>query len=112
VERFGAKASKAAQANARKKLLEKSPLSKSSKRFISSDFLFMKLLFLEKKCWRQRRFLSRMIKIIIENFSLEVATGDRVAIIGKWTRQINAVSLLGGDLSSNAGSLECSSNLQ
>ncbi len=85
VDRFGAKATKAGQAQARVKMLEKLPDLEKLKHLRQLDFSFHTAPFPGKKMLEASRvrFSYDENNPLIADFSLEIEKGDRVAIIGK-----------------------------
>jgi ATP-binding cassette subfamily F protein 3 len=85
VERFGAKASKAAQAQARVKQLEKLPVLEKLKGLNQLGFVFQEIPFNGKKMLEANNlsFAYKPEIPLIDDFSLIIEKGDRIAIIGK-----------------------------
>lgn len=85
IDRFGAKATKAAQAQARQKMLDKLPSLEKLKNLSHLDFSFHEAPFMGKKMLEasQLRFSYNPPNPLIEGFSLTIEKGDRIAIIGK-----------------------------
>jgi ATP-binding cassette, subfamily F, member 3 len=85
VDRFGAKASKAAQAQSRQKMLKRIPALEELKAMYNLDFSFRNRPFMGKKMLEAKgiAFSYHMEKPIIHDFSLEIEKGERIAIIGK-----------------------------
>jgi ATP-binding cassette, subfamily F, member 3 len=85
VDRFGAKASKAAQAQSRQKMLGRIPALEELKNLYHLDFSFHELPFMGKKMLEAKEitFSYRVEKPIIHNLSLAIEKGERMAIIGK-----------------------------
>ena len=112
VERFGAKASKAGQAGARKKLLEKDPVLEELQALSQLGFSFNEAAFAGKKMLAAKELaFSYSTEALIEDFSLEIEKGDRIAIIGKNGRgKSTLLSLLSGDLVPKSGGVEVSPN--
>lgn len=112
VERFGAKASKAGQAGARKKLLEKDPVLEELQEQAQLGFSFNEASFPGKKMLEAKElFFSYTDTPLIDGFSLEIEKGDRIAIIGKNGRgKSTLLRLIASDLTPNTGVLEVSTN--
>lgn len=112
VERFGAKASKAGQAGARKKLLEKDPVLEELQEQAQLGFSFNEASFPGKKMLEAKElFFSYTDTPLIDGFSLEIEKGDRIAIIGKNGRgKSTLLRLIASDLTPNSGVLEVSTN--
>lgn len=84
IDRFGAKASKAAQAGARKKALDKIPALEALKSLYNLDFSFRVRTLPGEKVGEIRDVSFAYTDIpLIENFSLLLEQGDRIAVIGK-----------------------------
>ncbi len=84
IDRFGAKASKAAQAGARKKALDKIPSLEALKSLYNLDFEFrVRPLPGEKVGELKSVTFGYTDTPLIEDFSLLLEQGDRVAVIGK-----------------------------
>jgi ATP-binding cassette subfamily F protein 3 len=83
VDRFGAKASKAAQAQARVKQLEKIPVLEKLKGVNNLGFSFNEVQFNGKKMLEAKNVSFGYVGPLIDDFSLVIEKGDRIAIIGK-----------------------------
>jgi len=112
VERFGAKASKAGQAGARKKLLEKDPVMEELQALSELGFSFNEAPFPGKKMLEAKGLeFSYTDSPLIESFSVEIEKEDRIAIIGKNGRgKSTLLRLISGDLTPKSGTLDISSN--
>ena len=116
IDRFGAKASKAAQAGSKQKLLDRVPVLENLKNLYQLDFEFneanfpgKKMLEVNKVCFSYHQNDS---KPLIQNLSLEVEKGERIAIIGKNGRGKSTIlRLLAGELEPRSGSTKYSDNL-
>jgi ATP-binding cassette subfamily F protein 3 len=84
VDRFGAKASKAGQAQSKQKMLDKLPSLEKLKNLHHLDFAFHQLPFMGRKMLEATHLkFSYNEEPLIEDFSLLIEKGDRIAIIGK-----------------------------
>jgi ATP-binding cassette subfamily F protein 3 len=85
VDRFGAKASKAAQAQARQKQIEKMPVLEKLKDLHQLNFSFHEVPFMGRKMLdaSHLKFAYEPDGRLIDDFSLTIEKGDRIAIIGK-----------------------------
>ena len=85
IDRFGAKASKAAQAQSRQKMLGRIPALEELKNLYNLNFNFHERPFMGKKMVEVKEivFSYEMEKPIIHEFSLAIEKGERIAIIGK-----------------------------
>lgn len=112
VERFGAKASKAAQAQARVKMLAREPVLEKLNNISNLSFSFQEAPFPGRKMLESMHLhFSYSEDALIDDFSLEVEKGERVAIIGKNGRgKSTLLRLLGGDLTPQKGSVTYSDN--
>lgn len=84
IDRFGAKASKAAQAQSKQKMLNRIPALEELKNLYQLDFTFQEKPFSGKKMLEAKELsFSYGERPIIRDVSLTVERGDRIAIIGK-----------------------------
>lgn len=86
VERFGAKASKASQAQSRKKMMEKIPALEALKAIEDLDFSFHEAPFQGKKIGEMKEVSFSYHKEnepLIKNLSCVIGKGEKIAIIGK-----------------------------
>ena len=85
VERFGAKASKAAQAQSRQKMLERIPALEQLKTIYNLNFHFPERPFSGKKMWEAKgvSFGYEADTKIIQPISFAIERGERIGIIGK-----------------------------
>jgi ATP-binding cassette subfamily F protein 3 len=85
IDRFGAKASKAAQAQSRQKMLGRIPALEELKSLYHLDFTFHERPFMGKKMVEAKEiiFSYRAEKPIICDLSVTIEKGKRIAIIGK-----------------------------
>lgn len=112
VDRLGAKASKAGQAQARVKMLEREPVLDKLNQISELSFTFQEAPFPGRKMLGASHLqFSYSGDPLIDNVSLEIEKGERVAIIGKNGRgKSTLLRLLGGDLTPNKGGVEYSDN--
>src|SRR5579862_9879793 len=84
IERFGAKASKAAQAQSKQKMLNRIPVLEELKNLYQLDFSFLERPFPGKKMLDARSVsFGYTAEPVISDVSLTVERADRIAIIGK-----------------------------
>lgn len=117
IDRFGAKASKATQAASKTKALGRIPVLENLKNLYQLDFQFNEAKFYSKKMLEVKdisfSYGSSIGQPLIENFSLLVEKGERIAIIGKNGRgKSTLLRLLAGDLTPNKGTIKRSENLE
>lgn len=115
IERFGAKATKAKQAQSRRKAIEKLPSLEKLAQLEDLDFHFQVAPF-PGRCMLEVNDLAfaydGMQQMLIKDFSLEVEPGDRLAIIGKNGRgKSTLLKLLANELSPSSGTIKRSDNL-
>lgn len=112
VDRFGAKASKAAQAQSKVKMIARIPVLEQLNQLSELSFAFQEAPFPGKKMLETKHLqFSYTEEPLIEDFSLEIEKGERIAIIGKNGRgKSTLLRLLGGDLAPLKGELEFSEN--
>lgn len=115
IDRFGAKASKATQAQSKQKALNRIPVLESLKNLYHLDFQFNEANFPGKKMLDAHEvsfsYIPQSKEPLIENFSLTVEKGERIAIIGKNGRgKSTLLRLLAGDLTPNNGIIKRSDN--
>jgi len=113
VDRFGAKASKATQAQSKQKALNKLPSLEKLKGLYNLDFAFHEVPFMGKKMLEASHleFSFQPGSTLIEDFSLTIEKGDRIAIIGKnGYGKSTLLRLLLQDLKSESGTLNSSPN--
>lgn len=116
IDRFGAKASKAVQAQSKQKMLSRIPVLENLKNFYHLDFQFNEAFFPGKKMLDVNdisfSYQASSEKPLIENFSLSVEKGERIAIIGKNGRGKSTIlRLLAGELTPHTGTCKRSENL-
>lgn len=115
IDRFGAKATKAAQANARKKMLARIPSLERLKELYQLDFGFNEAPFPGNKMIEASHlsFSYQNNLPIIDDFSLTLERGERIAIIGKnGLGKSTLLKLLAKDLTPQAGSIKFSDNVK
>ncbi len=113
VDRFGAKASKAAQAQARLKMIGRIPVLEKLKELYQLAFNFNEAPFPGKKMLEAEQVSFAYDKPLIENFSLEVGKGERIALIGKNGRgKSTLLRLLTGELTPRAGHISAAENVR
>jgi len=112
VDRFGASASTAGLAQSKKKMIEREPVLEKLNQLSHLSFSFNEAPFPGKKMLDARHLkFSYDENPLIEDFSIEIEKGERIAIIGKNGRgKSTLLRLLGKDLIPNQGSLEYSDN--
>ena len=116
ITRFGAKASKATQAQSKQKMLSRIPVLENLKNLYHLDFQFNEANFPGKKMLEVHdlsfSYNSDTLTPLIEHFSLSIEKGERIAIIGKNGRgKSTLLRLLAGELVPNKGSSKRSENL-
>lgn len=113
IDRFGAKASKAAQAQSRQKLLNRIPTLERLKEIHQLDFHFNEAAFYAKKMLDAKDVSFAYDSPLIDHFSLTLEKGERVAIIGKNGRGKSTIlRLLAKDLTPVQGMLSLSENVR
>jgi ATP-binding cassette subfamily F protein 3 len=115
VDRFGAKASKAAQAQARQKALDKMPTLEKLKNLYNLQFSFNEVPFMGKKMLDVSSVVFSYDKVnpLIDHFSLQIEKGDRVAIIGKnGYGKSTLLKLMAAEESPDKGSVQTSAALR
>lgn len=116
IDRFGAKASKAVQAQSKQKMLSRIPVLENLKNLYQLDFQFNSAFFPGKKMLDSQdicfSYSANTLAPLIENFSLSVEKGERIAIIGKNGRGKSTIlRLLAGELNPYTGFTKRSENL-
>lgn len=113
IDRFGAKATKAAQAQSRQKLLDRMPALEKLKEIYQLDFQFSEAPFHAKKMLEAKEVSFAYDSPLIDDLSLSVEKGERVAIIGKNGRGKSTIlRLLAKELTPSKGALFQSENLR
>ncbi|HEX2580068.1 MAG TPA: ABC-F family ATP-binding cassette domain-containing protein [Rhabdochlamydiaceae bacterium] len=112
VDRFGAKASKATLAQSKMKMIEREPVLEKLNAMSELSFAFQEAPFPGKKMLHAKHLhFSYTDEPLIEDFSIEIEKGERVAIIGKNGRgKSTLLRLMGVDLTQKKGELELSDN--
>lgn len=112
IDRFGAKATKASQAQSKRKMMEREPVLEKLNQLSELSFAFHEAPFPGKKILDGKHLqFSYTEDPLIQDFSVEIEKGERVAIIGKNGRgKSTLLRLLGGDLSPNEGTVSLSEN--
>ncbi len=115
VDRFSAKATKAAQAQSRVKQLARIPALERLKELYQLDFHFLEAPFYSEKMLDAYalQFGYEPSVPLIRNVDLELKKGERIAIIGKNGRgKSTLLKLLAGELQPLQGEIKRSDNLQ
>jgi len=113
VERFGAKATKAKQAQSRLKQINKMELGQKLSDIETLEFSFQESPFYGRLMLEAKNLTFSYDKPLIENFSLEVEKGERIAIIGKNARgKSTLLRLFIEDLLPKEGSVTHKKNLE
>ena len=115
VERFGAKASKAAQAQAKQKSIDKMPTLEKLKNLYNLEFSFNQVPFPGKKMIdaQELSFSYDKQHPLVDNLSIIIEKGDRVAIIGKnGYGKSTLLKMLAGELIPDAGVIHNSATLR
>ncbi len=106
IDRFGAQATKAAQAQSRQKKIDKLPSLEKLKNLHHLDFAFHEIPFMGKKMLEASHLQFGYDTPLIDDFSLVIEKGDRVAIIGKnGYGKSTLLRLLTGELAPKKGTL-------
>lgn len=115
IDRFGAKATKAAQAQSRRKQLERIPVLEKLKELRHLDFHFNEAPFYSQKMLEADSLFYSYIpdSPLIQNVSLTIEAGERIAILGKNGRGKSTIlRLLAQELTPLSGSIKCSDNVR
>ncbi|NGX42531.1 MAG: putative ABC transporter ATP-binding protein YheS [Chlamydiae bacterium] len=116
INRFGAKATKARQAQSRRKAIERLPSLERLAELEGLDFRFNAARFPGKHLMQIENVSFRypdMTTPLLQNLSLEIEPGDRIAIIGKNGRGKSTIlRLLAGELEPIEGTIRRSENLK
>ncbi|MGB7978958.1 MAG: ABC-F family ATP-binding cassette domain-containing protein [Chlamydiales bacterium] len=109
IDRFGAKASKATQAQSKRKLLDKLPDLEKLKNLAHLDFSFHEVPFNGKKMLDAAHLCFGYSAPLIQDLSLTIEKGDRIAIIGKnGYGKSTLLKLLSGELIPQGGTVTSS----
>ena len=111
IERFGAKASKAGQAQSKQKLLNRIPALEKLKSLYDLEFHFHERPFHGKKMAELKgaAFSYEKDKPIIHDLSFEIEKGERIAIIGKnGYGKSTLLRMIAGELECLAGEMRLS----
>lgn len=114
IDRFGAKASKAAQAQSRQKMLDRIPVLEKLMAINHLDFHFKEAPFQSKQMVTAQNLSFRYAADIplIDNLSLSIEKGERIAIVGKNGRGKSTIlRLLAQELTPQTGSIKISDNI-
>lgn len=116
IERFGAKASKATQAQSKQKMLSRIPVLENLKNLYHLDFQFNEANFPSKKMLDVTdvsfSYDPQADEPLIQKLSLSIEKGERIAIIGKNGRGKSTIlRLIAEELAPLKGSIKCSENL-
>lgn len=116
IDRFGAKAAKASQAQSRQKMLSRIPSLEKLKEINNLDFKFNEAFFPSKKMLEASNvsfsYDEKAVEPLIENLSIEIEKGERIAIVGKNGRgKSTLLRLLAQELTPLSGSIKCSENI-
>lgn len=115
IDKFGAKATKAAQAQSRQKMLDRLPVLEKLKEINQLGFHFNEAPFSSQKMLEgcALSFSYTSDQPLIDQVSISIEKGERIAIIGKNGRgKSTFLRLLSGDLSPSSGTLKYSDNLR
>lgn len=115
IDRFGAKATKAAQAKSRQKTLNRLPTMEKLKNLYDLSFSFNETPFMGKKLLDAKNlFFSYSPETpLIQNISLEIEKGEKIAIIGKNGKgKSTLLKLLAGEMDPIQGELHQSDQTQ
>lgn len=117
IDRAGARASTAALAQSRAKMLARNPTMEKLKSIHHLDFNFNEAPFHGKSMLDAQNlsfsYDPNAASPLIDNLSISIEKGERVAILGKNGRGKSTIlRLLSNDLAANAGSIKCSEHLR
>ncbi|MES2122449.1 MAG: ABC-F family ATP-binding cassette domain-containing protein [Chlamydiota bacterium] len=112
IDRFGAKATKAAQASARKKMISRLPQIEELRAIASLGFAFHEAPFAGRKMLEAKHLSFAYETPLINDLSLEIEKGEKIAIIGKnGCGKSTVLRLLAGELKPREGSIESRSSV-
>lgn len=113
IDRFGAKATKATQAQSRQKQLDRMPSLDRLTQLYQLDFEFKEAPFPGKKMTEASHVDFAYDVPLIRDFDLAIEKGERIAFIGKNGRgKSTLLRLLGGEIEPNKGMISRSDNLK
>lgn len=116
IKRFGAKATKAAQARSRKKAIARLPSLERLAQIEGLDFSFHSAPFPGRRMLQTEDVAFKypgMDKLLIQDWNVEIEPGDRIGIIGKNGRgKSTLLRLLAGDLQPLQGTIKRSENVK
>lgn len=113
IDRFGAKANKASQAQSKAKMLDRMEVFEKLNALHNLDFHFHEAYFPGAKMLEAQNVqFAYADNPIVQNFSLTIEKGERIAVVGKNGKgKSTLLKLLGRDLTPNKGSIKYSENL-
>jgi ATP-binding cassette, subfamily F, member 3 len=114
IDRFGAKAAKAAQAQSKQKLLSRIPILEKLKDLSNLDFAFREAPFSAKMMIdvQQISFAYTPEHPLIDQLALSIEKGERIAIVGKNGRgKSTLLRILAQELAPKAGTIKSSENV-
>lgn len=113
IDRFGAKASKASQAQSRMKMVEKLPSLEQLAALSSLSFRFQEASFTSKRMIDADHLSFSFREPLVRDLSLTIDKGDRFAFIGKNGRgKSTFLRLLAQELSPQSGTIRVSDHLR
>lgn len=117
IDRFGAKATKAAQAQSRRKMIERIPVLERLKDIHQLDFHFNEAPFQSQKVLETNQlcfsYNPQAPKPLVDHLSIQIENGERVAIIGKnGFGKSTILRLLAGELSPGSGQIKWAENIK
>jgi ATP-binding cassette subfamily F protein 3 len=115
IDRFGAKATKAAQARSKQKMLQRIPSLEALKSLYQLDFQFNESPFNGKKMIDIEKisFGYSPERIIVQGITLSIEKGERIAIIGKNGRgKSTLLRLIAQELTPQGGRLQYAENVR
>lgn len=113
IDRFGAKATKATQAQSRQKILDRMPSLEKLAQLYHLDFAFKEAPFPGKKMAETSHVHFSYDQPLIRDFNLTIEKGERVAFIGKNGRgKSTLLRLLAQELKPKEGSVTASENIR
>lgn len=114
IDRFGAKATKASQAQSKQKILDKEPILKKLNDLAELSFTFKEASFPGKKMLEASNLcFGYTDKQLINNFSITIEKQEKIAIIGKNGRgKSTLLKLLAQELRPTSGQQDASDNMK